>query len=113
MHVVYVRKSTFIGRCMILDIFFLIFQNFSGSFNFVLFKNLLLYVCPWKRHILKFMTLRQGFLKFFEAFWLPNGFGKPKCVCRQVKFPKYVCLVTQLGKQLLEKQILKIILDII
>ena len=31
-------------------------------------------------------------------------------VCLQVKFPKYVSLVARLGKQLLEKQILKIIL---
>ena len=33
----------------------------------------------------------------------PNGFGQPKCVCGQAKFPKYVCLVVQLGKQLLKK----------
>ena len=25
---------------------------------------------------------------------LSDGFGRPKCVCRQVKFPKYVCLGT-------------------
>ena len=25
---------------------------------------------------------------------LSDGFGQPKCVCRQVKFPKYVSLVT-------------------
>ena len=41
------------------------------------------------------------------------SFGWPKCVSRWVKFPKYVCLVARLGKQLLEKQILKIILDIL
>ena len=34
-------------------------------------------------------------------------------VCRWEKFQKYVCLVTQLGKQILEKQILKTILDIL
>ena len=44
---------------------------------------------------------------------LPDGFGGPKCVCGWVKFPKYTCLVAQLGQQLLEKQILKIILDIL
>ena len=30
---------------------------------------------------------------------MPHGFAQPKCVCRQVKFPKYACLVTGLGKQ--------------
>ena len=35
------------------------------------------------------------------------------CVYRRAKFPKYVCLVAWLGEQLLKKQILKIILDIL
>ena len=43
----------------------------------------------------------------------PDNFGRQKCVYRRVKNPKYVCLVTQLDEQLLEKQILKIILDIL
>ena len=34
-------------------------------------------------------------------------------VCGRVKFPKYVCLVAQLGEQLLEKQTLKTIFDIV
>ena len=44
---------------------------------------------------------------------LSHSFGQPKCDCRQVKFPKYVCLVTRLGEQLLEKQILTFVLDIL
>ena len=44
---------------------------------------------------------------------MPHGFGQPNCVCRQVNIPKYVCLVTQLGEQLLEKQILKFAVDIL
>ena len=43
----------------------------------------------------------------------PYGFERPKCVCEQVKFPKYVCLVAQLGEKLLEKQIMKFILNIL
>ena len=42
----------------------------------------------------------------------PDGFEQPKYVCRRVKIPKYVCLVARLGEQLLEKQVLKFILDI-
>ena len=40
-----------------------------------------------------------------QLFWATKG--------RWVKFPKYVCLVVLLGKHFLEKQILKIILDIV
>ena len=48
---------------------------------------------------------------FLHKFLLNSE--RPKCVCGRVKFPKCVCLVTRLGKQLLVKQSLKIILDII
>ena len=44
---------------------------------------------------------------------LPNSSGQPKHVCGQVKCPKHVCLVAWLGEQLLEKQILKIILEVL
>ena len=43
----------------------------------------------------------------------PDGFGQTKYVFGWIKFPKCVCLVAQLGKQLPEKQILKIIIDIL
>ena len=47
------------------------------------------------------------------AYHSRDGFGRPKYVCGRVKFSKYVRLVAQLGKQLPEKQILKIIRDIL
>ena len=39
------------------------------------------------------------------------GFRRPKCVYRQVKLLKYVCLVARLGQQLFKKQVLQIVLD--
>ena len=55
-YIVYACMPNFIGVHMILDMHrmtcsffpydFLSFQHFSGSDNFILFKTLLLYVCP-------------------------------------------------------------------
>ena len=45
--VVYARTPNFIDICMISDFFPMIFFfKFSGSFNFILFKHLLLYIRP-------------------------------------------------------------------
>ena len=57
-YVAYVQTSTFIDAHLILDVhtfthtliffpmIFSKFKNFSGSYNFILFKNLLLYIWP-------------------------------------------------------------------
>ena len=42
-----------------------------------------------------------------------HDFERLKCAWWQVKFTKYVFLVTQMDDYLLEKQILKIIIDIV
>ena len=71
-------------------------------------------------------TTKCEFWEYFANFWvqftpwrwqwcnliLPQWFWATK-VCLWVKFPKYVCFVTRLGKQLFEKEILTIILDIL
>ena len=56
------------------------------------------------------MKNTEAVIKFPQ--WCNLTLGQPKCVSRRVKFPKYVRLVTQLGRELLEKQILKFFLDV-
>ena len=64
------------------------------------------------------MTIEKALMKMMLnsgiTWYSLDGLGWPKCICGWVKFPKYVHLVTPMGKkQLFEKQILKINLDIL
>ena len=52
-------------------------------------------------------------LLYMSSLTSASGFGRPESVSWKVKFPKYVCLVAQLGKEFLEKQILKIVISIV
>ena len=85
--------ATFISIRMILDMhtltrtlifllwYFKVFKNFPDSFNFILFKNLLLYVwllfvCPWKRQILycSHLFLKILIFHFFPTNYFVNSF---------------------------------------
>ena len=76
-------------------------------FEFLLLFQMFLVYCVFQLLDLYFHIYISG-----ASQHLPGGFRGPNCVCRWVKIQKYICLVALLGKQLLEKQILKIILDI-
>ena len=77
------------------------------------FTNQILILIPKSdfRNFKKTLILDLPLFSGVTNHW-PDGFEQPKCVCRRVKIPKYVCLVARLGEQLLEKQVLKFILDI-
>ena len=74
----------------------------------------------WKSNFLKITYAMQHSIPYSipsigsrVTYHSPNGFGRPKYVCGLVRFPKYVCFVARLGKQLLEKQVLKIVINLL
>ena len=79
-YVGYVRASTFIGLCIILDMraltrrliffpmIFLNFQKFSGSYNFILVEPLLLYTWPL---VYLFVLEKKNSLLFIFALKKP------------------------------------------
>ena len=86
-YIVYIRTHTFIGINMILDMCILThaclpydFLKFSKFFWFLKFYTVEkhasiyltfnLFVCPSKRQILNFMTLRLGFFKVIYFGWV-------------------------------------------
>ena len=84
-------------------ILLILYDSYSGWIKVHLMSNIISNATI--NNLLRYLFATHGLTHIIQwcNLTLTRGFGQSKSVWRWVKFPKHVCLVTQLAKQLLEK----------